>query len=327
MRAPTPRRAFTLIELLVVIAIIAVLIGLLVPAVQKVREAANRLKCTNHLKQLGLALHHYETSMGHYPPLGTYPPRATGTSWSLQAWLLPYLEQAHLQDLIDFNRPYAAQPRVTAQRVPIYLCPSEVNDRPRPDGAVVHYPLNYAASVGTWHVYNPLTGQGSDGAFSVNQRLAPRDFRDGLSQTLALAEVKAYTPYLRDGGRPSGAGAAGPAAPAAVTALGGDFRSDSGHTEWVDARIHQTGFTTTFAPNTVVPFTSGGNAYDVDFNSSREGLTANQITYAAVTARSYHPGVVSALMMDGSVRPVPNGIDLRVWRALGTRAGGEVTGE
>ena len=251
---------------------------------------------------------------------------ATGASWSVQARRLPFIEQENLHNLIDFNLPYASQPLVTRFRVPIYLCPSEVNDRPRVDGALTHYPLNYAANAGTWHIYHPASGAGGDGAFSVNLRLRPAEFADGLSNTLAFAEVKAYTPYVRDGGSPAAANASLPASPSAVAALPGEFKADSGHTEWVDARVHQTGFTTTFAPNTPVPFTSGVR-HDIDFNSSREGQTTNRITYAAVTARSYHAGLVNVLLMDGSVRSVSRGIRVDVWRALGTRAGGEVVGD
>lgn len=320
------RCAFTLIELLVVIAIIAILIGLLLPAVQKVREAAARLECQNNLKQIGIALHAYENTRRHYPAAGSYPVGVTTFSWSIQAHILPYLEQANLQKLINFALPYSAQPVVTQTRVPIYLCPSEVNDRPRPDGAVTHYPLNYAANVGTWQVYNPVTGMGGDGAFVINAKITAAQITsgDGASNTLAFAEVKGYTPYLRDSGVPTGGAA--PTDPGLISGFGGSFKTDSGHTEWVDARVHQTGFTTTFPPNTRVPYSAGGIVYDVDFNSSREGTTTNRVTLAAVTARSYHSGIVNVLLMDGSVRSVSSSITRDVWWALGTRAGGEVIG-
>lgn len=322
------RPAFTLIELLVVIAIIAILIGLLLPAVQKVREAAARISCQNNLKQIGLALHNYENTLGHFPPAGIYPAGVTTSSWSIQALLLPYIEQENLQNLINFNAEYGVQPAVTQTRVPTYICPSEDRDEPRPDGALTHYPINYAANFGTWRVYNPNSfREASDGSFSPNVKHKVGAFRDGMSNTLAFAEVKAWNPYLRDGGTPSAYSTPVPSTPAEVTAYGGSFKTNSGHTEWVDARVHQTGFTTVFPPNTVVPYTSGGEIYDVDFNSSREGRTTNQITFAAVTARSYHSNLVNAVRMDGSVQSFSNNTSMFVWRALGTRAGGEVITE
>ncbi len=317
------KKGFTLIELLVVVAIIAVLIGLLLPAVQKVREVAARMKCQNNLKQWGLALHNHEGTLDHYPSLGDYPFAATADRWSVPARLLPYVEQESLQKLIDFSNSYATNPAVTQVRVPTLICPSEVNDRARPDGALTHYPLNYGANAGTWMVWNPTTGRTGDGAFGVSARFRHADFSDGLSNTLGMAEVKAYTPYLRDG---NAAPAAGPTDPNAVSGFGGSFKTDSGHTEWVDARVHQSGVTTTFPPNTKVPHTTGGTAYDIDFNSSREGKTTDQVTYAAITSRSYHSNGVNTLLMDGSVRFVNNSVSQTTWRALGTRAGGEVLG-
>jgi prepilin-type N-terminal cleavage/methylation domain-containing protein len=318
--------AFTLIELLVVIAIIAILIGLLLPAVQKVREAASRMQCQNNLKQIGLALHNYENTYRKMPSPETYSLGVTGVSWSIQARLLPYIEQANLQNLIVFNQPYSAQPNVTKVRVPTFLCPNEVRDEERPDGAVTHYPLNYGVNLGTWFVYNPATGQGGDGAFAVNKQFKITAIKDGTSNTLAFSEVKGWTPYLRDEQSPSAANTTAPTDPATIGGYGGSFKADSGHTEWVDGRVHQTGFTTTFPPNTVVPYTSGGVAYDIDFNSSREGLTTDKITYAVVTSRSYHTGIVNVVFMDGSVRSVDNEIDPTIWRALGTRLGKEVVG-
>src|SRR5436190_4103412 len=154
---------FTLIELLVVIAIIAVLIGLLLPAVQKVREAASRMKCSNNLKQIGLALHNYEGIYSRFPANGVYPVNATAAdSYSALARLLPYIEQANLYQLVDLNAAANVQNAVTAQRIATYLCPSEVNDVAKPSASatgtlndttkpgtvgITRYPLNYAANV------------------------------------------------------------------------------------------------------------------------------------------------------------------------------------
>src|SRR5438067_2020424 len=152
MNRSLSRRGFTLIELLVVIAIIAVLIGLLLPAVQKVREAAARTKCQNNLKQMGLACHNYENQNGTFPCAGIYPIQGTAPdSYSVHARILPYIEQSSLYQLVDLSQPATSQPTVTGQRIPIYLCPSEVNDVLLP-GTPPRYPMSYGANVGTWFV-------------------------------------------------------------------------------------------------------------------------------------------------------------------------------
>src|SRR5437879_1655660 len=124
---------FTLIELLVVIAIIAILIGLLVPAVQKVREAAARVHCQNNLKQIGLAMHNYLNAHKTLPPNGVYAYNGATVSqtsaWSALARILPYIEQENLFRTIDFATPYSAQPGISSQRVATYVCPSDPNDR------------------------------------------------------------------------------------------------------------------------------------------------------------------------------------------------------
>jgi hypothetical protein len=108
--------------------------------------------------------------------------------------------------------------------------------------------------------------------------------------------------------------------------LGPNTNDNTGHTEWCDGRVHHEGITTVFRPNTFVSYThTDGRTYDIDYNSRQEGSHLTQQTYAAVTSRSYHPGIVQSVLLDGSVRSVNEKIDVNIWRALGTRA--RVAGE
>jgi prepilin-type N-terminal cleavage/methylation domain-containing protein/prepilin-type processing-associated H-X9-DG protein len=324
---PPDRRGFTLIELLVVIAIIAILIALLLPAVQQAREAARRTQCKNNMKQVGLALHNYESTHKAFPPVSCLPLGQTFEPWSAHVRLLPYIEQTNLANLVDFSKSsqFTGNPVAARTRVSIYMCPSEVNDRARPTPTLTHYPLNYAFNEGTWFIYDPKNGNTGDGAFHPNKWFRPADMADGLSNTLAAAEVKAYQPNMWDTNNPNAPGVAPPANPAALAAYFGGTFDSNGHTEWVEGDVHETGFTTTFPPNTKVPYTNGGITYDVDLTSVRDGESTSAPTYAAVTARSYHPGAVNALMFDGAVKSVSESVALPVWRAAGTRASGEPT--
>lgn len=135
--------------------------------------------------------------------------------------------------------------------------------------------------------------------------------------------MKAYQPNVWDTLKPATLNVAAPATPAALLAFAGGTFDSNGHTEWVEGDVHETGFTTTFSPNTIVPYTSGGHPYDIDLTSMRDGESVTAPTYAAITARSFHSGVVNVLMMDGSTRTVSNAVLQATWRALGTRAGGE----
>jgi prepilin-type N-terminal cleavage/methylation domain-containing protein len=326
------RAAFTLVELLVVIAIIGILVALLLPAVQAAREAARRTSCVNNLKQLGLALHNYHDTYRKLPPTGLYSATVVSDDWSVQARLLAFLEQQNLQDLIQWGLPYTLQANVARTRIPVLICPSEVRAQERPDPQptdpnFAHFPLNYGMNVGTWFVYSPTTRSGGDGLSYPHASFDLAGVVDGTTNTLAFAEVKAYTPYLRDGGNPNTLGAPIVAMPTDVSMLGGSFKPDSGHTEWVDGRVHQTGVTATFTPNTTVPHSASGQVFDIDFNSSREGKTITNPTYAVVTSRSYHSGGVQVTLVDGSSRFVSETIDLSIWRALATRAGGDVVSD
>jgi hypothetical protein len=214
--------------------------------------------------------------------------------------------------------------KVSSFRVPTYLCPSEVNDRLRTNSSAQpeHYPLSYAYNAGPWFVYNPDDGSVGEGSFLAGREARFRDVLDGLSNTLAFAEVKGWNPYYRDLGELGPI--AMPTKPEEICALGGAFKIDTGHTEWVDGRVHQTGFTTTFSPNRKVICTIDNVDYDVDFTNMREGRTSDALTQAAVTSRSYHEGGVHSALMDGSVRFINDSIDLQLWQDISTRAGREI---
>lgn len=319
-RFRSARDGFTLIELLVVIAIIAILIALLLPAVQQSREAARRTQCKNNLKQIGLALHNYHDIYQVFPPaLCLTVSGASFGEWGPLARILPYLDQANVQNLIDFSKPYVTQTSVARVRIPTYMCPTERNDKGCIRDGINQYPLNYGANLGTWLVYNPVTGLSGDGTFGVNSRIAIRDCLDGTSQTLFFSEVKAFQPVIKSGGSPT---ATPPTSIQVVGGWTGIFDADNGHTEWVEGRVHQNGFTTTFAPNAKVNHVDSGKTYDVDFTSVEEGDSTTP-TYAAVTSRSYHLGFVNSLLVDGAVNSISENIDLSVWRAMGTRSGNE----
>jgi prepilin-type N-terminal cleavage/methylation domain-containing protein/prepilin-type processing-associated H-X9-DG protein len=319
------RPGFTLIELLVVIAIIGILVALLLPAVQAAREAARRSQCANNLKQAGLALQNYLSTHTTFPPVVVLPRDRTTQPWSGLTRLLPYVEQSNLFNAINWSRDYEFTSNATLARtkVAIFLCPSEVNDRARVTPTLTYYPSNYSFNQGSWFVYDPPTDTAGDGSFAPNRAFSPAAIPDGLSNTIAMSETKAYQPNYWDTHLPSTLGVAPPASPGEIAAfLGGTF-DRNGHTEWVEGDVHEVGFTTTFPPNGRVLTTVNGQPTDVDITSMRDGESISLPTYAAVTARSYHAGGVNAQFLDGSIRFIKSSIQLPVWRALGTREGNE----
>jgi prepilin-type N-terminal cleavage/methylation domain-containing protein/prepilin-type processing-associated H-X9-DG protein len=297
-RSRRGRAAFTLIELLVVIAIIAVLIGLLVPAVQKVREAANRAQCSNNLHQMGVALHNYHGRMKALPPgyICDAPqanPNYTSPGWGWAALLLPDVEQDNLHRQIDFKLPvdHAANQAARTTVLPLFVCPAD-----QATGVfTVYNAKNVALTQAATNSYAASFGVGVDiddeldegnGLFFRNSKIRLLDIKDGTSNTIAIGERAALFTQ----------------------------------TPWAGAVNFGTTRVTPGAPTT-------------NLNAVEEAPTQVLVHIAVHTLNdpnadpedffTPHPGAAMFLFADGSVRPIRLRVRLDVLQALVTRNGGE----
>ncbi len=345
-----PRRGFTLIELLVVISIIAILIALLLPAVQAAREAARRLQCTNNLKQIGIALHAYHQAVGSFPLATAVAYSSVGVrtdwgTWSGQAMMLPYLEQAPLHNAINFSWScwYSTGQQINGTAfntlIRTFLCPSDglagngsINSGMVNLGFFGESNLNnYLGSLGTTTNPNSPT---STGVFAHSTAYGIQSITDGTSNTIAFAESlvsgTGQGEKWRDGvataiSSPLGVGLldANSNLPAIMADLrtcsqifasAGGAVNDKGY-RWGAGSPGSAYFNTIVPPNSTLHSWSGCR-----FNCGSCGLEYGQYENAS----SLHPGGVNVLMADASVRFVKGTIGMSVWWSLGTKAGGEV---
>ncbi len=311
---------FTLVELLVVIAIIGVLVGLLLPAVQAAREAARRMQCTNNLKQLGLALHNYESAHRNFPAgviWGSSTVNFTTPRLNFHCLVFPYIEQGNVAALIQ---PYnlvgstggawftstANIPATTARMVHL-RCPSD-NASPQyeqPTVRILYYRSNY---FGVWHGFQTndvlAVSYGRSAApkafFGANLPTKIRDITDGTSNTVALAE-----------------------------ALGGMNQADARGFIWGDQAAFQFLFSE-LGPNSRLPDrcpNSSQGCRSVPNTDRNRPWVAAATGTETCASRSMHTGGVNVARADGSVGFVSDNIDLANWRALLSIANGEVIGE
>jgi prepilin-type N-terminal cleavage/methylation domain-containing protein len=309
------RRGFTLIELLVVIAIIAILVAMLLPAVQQVREAARKSQCQDHLHNLVIAVHNYETSHR------TFPPGSLGFPFvfSSHAQLLPHIEQAGLKNLLNYNVPpltfsgayplAAPNEAAAANSIAVFQCPSDADSISGSLFGTINYPA--CAGSGT---RNNGSSTDSDGVIFSRSKVRFADMTDGSSSTVIFGES-----IVGDGGSTApvspnerrrrvielsmGTPTTDAACAGATTWAG--LRS----AKWINGHYADTLYNHYYGPNSATPDCNNG------FHS-----------HALTAARSMHPGGAQVGLGDGKVTLISENINLPTWRAISTRMGGEVPG-
>jgi len=331
-RTDRARHAFTLIELLVVIAIVGILVALLLPAVQSAREAARRAHCVNNLKQIGLGLHNYHGSWDCFPVGFPYAYRnvapqssALQYRWSVLAQMAPFLEQAAISNALNFDFPIAHKPAgggsafwpyypdnttAMATRVSIFACPSD--GAPAPAGAASG-PSNYAFCAGDGS--NGGDARNADGAFILGAPQTVAALTDGTSQTAAASEqlLGIAGPYSQASPSPVPSPRSRAMARVSTATLSETDCAASAAgwllnkgASWWDGNYQNTLYNHYLTPDADRP----------------DCVVYHNPGWKA--ARSHHPGGVNVLFCDGHVGFATDSVEPRVWRAIATRAGGEV---